>query len=69
MTAAVQPFIPDHAEQFAQHLLSFLASKLSFAGYDRLVFGTAARPTHPQVESSSGTLQCKRLHLSLLVTW
>lgn len=54
MTAAVQPFIPDHGQQFAQHLLGFLASKLSTAGYDRLLFGEAASPNHALLQLSPG---------------
>ena len=55
MTAAVQPFVPDHAQQFAKHLHDFLASKLSIAGYDRMVFGESDRPSQAQAHSSSGT--------------
>lgn len=54
VTAAVQPFIPDHGQQFAHHLLDFLASKLSIAGYDRLMFGEAASPSHALLPSSPG---------------
>lgn len=56
VTAAVQPFIPDHGQQFAHHLLDFLASKLSIAGYDRLMFGEAASPSHALLPSSPGPL-------------
>lgn len=55
MTAAVQPFVPDHAKQFAKHLHDFLASKLSIAGYDRLVFGESEQPSQRQAQSFSGT--------------
>lgn len=55
MTAAVQPFVPDHAQQFAEHLHDFLASKLSIAGYDRMVFGESEGPSQAQAQSSSGT--------------
>ena len=52
MTEALQPFIPDHAQQFAQHLLAFLVSRLSVAAYDRLVFGEIAGPSQAQTQSS-----------------
>ena len=55
MASAVQPFIPDHAVRFAQQLFDFLTSKLSIAGYDRLVFGEAARPTEAVVQTTPGT--------------
>ncbi len=58
MAAAVGPFIPDHAAQFAQELLDFLVSNLSVAGHDRLVFGEPAQLLQPNVEASSGVLQC-----------
>lgn len=54
VTEALQPFIPDHAQQFAQHLLAFLVSRLSVAAYDRLVFGKIAGPSQAQTQSSSG---------------
>ena len=54
MTEAVQPFIPDHGQQFAHHLLGFLASKLSIARYDRLISGEAASPSHAVLPSSPG---------------
>lgn len=54
MASAVQPFIPDHAVRFAQQLFDFLTSKLSIAGYDRLVFGEAARPTEAVVQTTPG---------------
>lgn len=60
VTAAVQPFIPDHAQQFAQHLHGFLASNLSVAGYDRLVFGETAGQSHAQAQSS-GTSSKKKM--------
>lgn len=61
VTAAVQPFIPDHAQQFAQHLLDFLASNLSIAGYDRLVFGETAGPSQAHAQSSSGISSMKKM--------
>ena len=51
MTAAVQPFIPDHAVQFASQLLGFLASKLTMQAHDRAVFGDMQSAcTPPQLE-------------------
>lgn len=56
MTAAVQPFIPDHAAQFAVQLLGFLASKLTMQAYDQAVFGELLTPNSHQVhaQQSSG---------------
>ena len=51
MAAALQPFIPDHAMQFAQQLLGFLASRLSMAGHDRLIFGEAPSQARDQLLS------------------
>ena len=42
IAAAVGPFLPDtsrHGQQFAWELRSFMATGLSIAGYDELVFG------------------------------
>ena len=57
MAAAVGPFIPDHAAQFAVELLGFLNSNMSVASHDRLIFGAAAEPVPVQLEATAGQLE------------
>lgn len=53
VTAAVAPFIADHASQFAEELLGFLAANLSVSRYDHIVFGEAMHPGQLAVEPQS----------------
>lgn len=57
MAAAAQPFISEHAPEFAQQLLGFLASRLTVIGHDRAVFGELPNSSvqEPHEPAASGT--------------
>ena len=69
MALTVCPFIPEHAAEFAQQLLGFLASKLTVAGHDRAVFGELPAGVTQQAVASTEPGMQRLLHHVTLKAW